>query len=273
MRIAGIQFACSKEKNINIEKSLKLADVAIKEGAKIISFQEIFNLQWFPRDRYGDVSSLADEVKGETIGIFKSKAKVSEVVFILPVFERYKSNFYNSTFVIDADGVIKGIYRKMHLPDIPFFEEKYYFSPGNTGFPVFETRYAKIGVQHSWDNLFPEGSRILALKGAEIIFAPTACAFKTQHIWQTVISGNAIANGLFIMRVNRVGSEEGLDFYGMSFCVNPEGEMVSGIAGASDGILLSDINFDTLKDFRREWPLFKERRPKSYREIIKETKW
>jgi len=157
------------------------------------------------------------------------------------------------------------------VPDIPLWEEKYYFTPGDKGFPVFETIHGKIGVQISWDNLYPEGTRILALKGADIVFAPTACAFKSHQLWQTIISGNAIANGVFIMRINRVGSEEKQDFYGASFCVNPEGELIGGPTGIVDSVLLADIDFEYLQHVRREWPLLRERKPEYYKEILLET--
>jgi N-carbamoylputrescine amidase len=269
MKIAGIQFACSEDKESNIEKALKIMDVALKEGARIICFQEMFDQYWFPKGRDKNAFLLADDRRNRIVSIFKKKAKAADAVVLLPVFEKYKSQFFNSCVVIDADGKIPGVYRKIHIPDIPLWEEKYYFSTGNKGLPVFNTRHGKLGIQISWDNLYPEGTRILALKGAEIVFSPTACAFKTQHIWQTVITGNAITNGLYIMRVNRVGSEDTLDFYGMSFCVNPEGELIGGPTGAVDSILLADIDFEYLKHIRREWPLMKERKPKFYKEIIK----
>ncbi len=154
------------------------------------------------------------------------------------------------------------------MPEIPLWEEQFYFSKGDRGFPVFNTRHGAIGVQISWDNLYPEGSRILALKGADIIFAPTACAFKSQHIWQTVISANSMTNGVCIMRVNRVGSEESQDFYGMSFCVNPEGELTGGPTGSADSVLLAEVDFEYMNHVRREWPLMKERRPEEYGEIL-----
>ena len=271
IKIAGIQFACSVDKKINIEKALKISELAIKEGAKIICFQELFNLQWFPMNRGDDeVYSQAEDLRSETIRIIKKKAKSAGVVFLLPFFEKNSSNYYNSCIVINSDGTVLGKYRKIHLPDIPLWEEKYYFSEGNNGFPVFETQFGKVGVQISWDNLYPEGTRILALKGVDIVFAPTACAFKSQLIWQTVITANAITNGIFIMRVNRVGSEAAQDFYGMSFCVNPEGELIGGPTGGGDSILLADIDLEYLRRVRREWPLLKERKPSLYKEILEE---
>lgn len=267
MRIAGIQFACSKDKDKNIENAMRTLDMAIAKEARIICFQELFNTYWFPKNADDTAFAMAEEIDGPTVNAMKEKAKAAEVVILVPIFEREGSQYFNSCVVIGEDGEMRGVYRKVHVPGIPLWEEKFYFSQGDKGFPVFETRYGKIGIQMSWDNLYPEVSRMLALEGADIIFAPTACAFKSQHIWQTVISGNAIVNGVFIMRVNRVGSEEVQDFYGMSFCVNPEGELIGGPTGQGDSILLADIDLEYLQHVRREWPLLKERKPALYEPI------
>ncbi len=268
MKVAGIQFACVKDKEKNVEKALKMAGMAIEEGARIICFQELFNLPWFPKGRDDKAFDAADAIDGSVVQLMRKKALEAEVVLILPLFEREEERYFNSAVVIDADGTVRGTYRKLHVPDIPLWEEKFYFSTGDKGLPVFKTRYGSIGVQISWDNLFPEGARILALKGADVLFAPTACAFKSQHIWQTVITANGITNAMFSMRVNRVGSEETQDFYGMSFCASPEGELLGGPTGQQDGILLADVDLDTLKEIRREWPILKERRPDLYGEIL-----
>lgn len=268
MKIAGIQFACSVNTDKNVENALRTIDAAISNGANMVCFQELFNLYWFPKGRDKDAFTLAEEVTGNIVSAMCEKAKSAGVVILLPIFEKDGTQFYNSCVVIDENGEIAGVYRKIHVPDIPLWEEKFYFSPGDTGFPVFKTGYGTIGVQISWDNLYPEGTRILSLKGADIIFAPTACAFKSQHLWQTVISGNAIMNGVFILRVNRVGSEEKQDFYGASFCTNPEGELIGGPTGIADSVLLADIDFDYLQHVRREWPLLRERRPEQYKEIL-----
>jgi predicted amidohydrolase len=270
MKIAGIQFACSKDKEKNTEKALAIMDMALEAGAGIICFQELFNLPWFPRGKDEAAFSLAEDIRGETVGRMQEKTRSSDTVVLLPFFEADGSRYYNSCAVIDR-GEVAGVYRKVHVPDIPLWEEKYYFSANDGGFPVFETSRGRVGVQISWDNLYHEGTRILALKGADMVFAPTACAFKSQHIWQTVISGNAITNGLYIMRVNRVGSEDVQDFYGMSFCVNPEGELVGGPTGGGDSLLLADTDLEYLKQMRREWPLMKERRPDMYKEILLEV--
>jgi N-carbamoylputrescine amidase len=270
MKIAGIQFACSTDKDKNVENALRTIDAAISNGASIICFQELFNLPWFPKGLDKEAFKLAEDMNGDTVNAMREKAKSSGVVVLLPIFEKDDLNYYNSCVVINDKGETAGIYRKIHVPDIPLWEEKYYFTPGDKGFPVFETGHGKIGIQISWDNLYPEGTRILALKGADIVFAPTACAFKSQQLWQTVISGNAIANGIFIMRINRAGSEERQDFYGASFCVNPEGELIGGPTGIADSVLLADIDFEYQRHIRREWPLLKERKPENYKEISME---
>ena len=269
MKIAGIQFACSDDKERNTEKALRLMSVAFSEGAKIICFQELFNLPWFPRGRNDAAFSMAEDIDGETVKLLKHKIKGTDTVVVLPIFEKSADGYFNTSVVLQGDKTL-GFYRKIHVTDIPLWEEKFYFQPGNGGFPVFETAHGKIGLQVSWDNFYFEGARILRKKGADLILAPTSCAFKSQHIWQTVISGNAISNGVYIMRINRVGSEEDQDFYGMSFCVNPEGELMGGPTGRADTVLLADADFDKLQQIRREWPIEKERRPELYKEIFEE---
>ncbi|MEN6616117.1 MAG: nitrilase-related carbon-nitrogen hydrolase [Syntrophorhabdus sp.] len=267
MKIAGIQFACTTDKEKNLATASKLLSVALNEKAKIICFQELFSQYWFPKDRDDSAFGSAEDANGETVKLFKSQLTGSDAVLILPMFEKADGLYYNSAIVIEADRTL-GTYRKLNVTDIPLWEEKFYFSQGNKGIPVFETKHGTFGIQTSWDNFFQEGSRILALKGADIIFAPTSCAFKSQTIWQTVISSNAITNGVYIMRVNRSGSEEAQDFYGMSFCVNPEGELIGGPTGRADTVFLADVDIDRLKLIRREWPILKELKPDLYRELL-----
>jgi N-carbamoylputrescine amidase len=268
MKLAGIQISCSQEKGKNIEKAAKFARIACEKGAKIICFQELFTTHWFPREMNKSHFLLAEPIDGPSMTRMQTLAREYEVVLICPIFEKEEENFYNAAVVIDADGEILGCYRKVHVPQIPLWEEKYYFSPGNLGFPVFRTKFALIGVQICWDNFFPEGTRILALKGAQIIFSPTAAAFASQKKWETVISSNAISNGVYIFRVNRVGSEEKQDFYGMSFCVSPEGELLDKPTGMKEGIALVDIDLKMVDRVRKEWPFLKDRRPESYKEIL-----
>jgi len=268
IKLAGIQISCCEEKERNIEKAVRFAKIAIEKGAHIICFQELFTTHWFPREMNKRNFSLGEKMDGLTVGTMRNLAKEYGVVLICPIFEIDEDSFYNSAIVIDADGEILGSYRKIHVPQIPLWEEKYYFSSGNHGFPVFKTKFAAIGVQICWDNFFPEGSRILALKGAKILFSPTAAAFASQRKWETVISSNAIANGVYIFRVNRVGSEEKQDFYGRSFCISPEGELLDKPTGMKDSIALIEIDLKDIDKTRKEWPFLKDRRPDSYKEIL-----
>jgi N-carbamoylputrescine amidase len=268
IKLAGIQITCSEEKERNVEKAVRFTKIAIEKGAHIVCFQEMFTTHWFPREMNKRHFSLAEEVNGLTIGTMRELAKEHGVVLICPIFEIEGNSYYNSATVIDADGEILGTYRKIHVPQIPLWEERYYFSSGNHGFPVFRTKFAPIGIQICWDNFFPEGSRILALKGAKILFSPTAAAFASQRKWETVISSNAIANGVYIFRVNRVGSEEKQDFYGRSFCISPEGEFLGKPTGMKDSIALIEVDLRNVEKTRKEWPFFKDRRPDDYKEIL-----
>jgi len=267
IKLAGIQISCCEKKERNIDKALKFAQIAIEKGAHIICFQELFTTHWFPREMNKSYFSLAEKHDGFTITRMQRLAEEYGVVLVCPIFEAEQDSFYNSAMVINADGEILGSYRKIHIPQIPLWEEKFYFSPGNQGFPVFKTKFAPIGIQICWDNFFPEGSRILALKGAKIIFSPTAAAFASQRKWETVISSNALANGVYIFRVNRVGSEEKQDFYGKSFCISPEGELLDKPTGMKDSIALIEIDLKNIDKARKEWPFFKDRRPEVYKEI------
>jgi N-carbamoylputrescine amidase len=267
IKLAGIQISCCEEKERNIEKAIKLTQIAIEKGANLICFQELFTTHWFPREMNKRYFALAEKMEGLTISRMRKLAKENGVALICPIIEIDQDSFYKSAIVINADGEILGSYRKIHVPQIPLWEEKYYFSAGNHGFPVFKTKFAPIGIQICWDNFFPEGSRILALKGAKILFSPTAAAFASQRKWETVISSNAIANGVYIFRINRVGSEEKQDFYGRSFCISPEGELLDKPTGMKDSITLVEIDLKNIDKVRKEWPFLKDRRPEIYQEI------
>ena len=271
VRLAGIQTNCCEEKERNLKKAIEFSQIAIDKGANIICFQELFTTHWFPREMDKRHFSYAEKIDGPSITKMQELAKVNEVVLVCPIFEMEEEKaFYNSAVVIDAGGEILGTYRKIHVPQIPLWEERYYFSPGNLGFPTFKTKFADVGIQICWDNFFPEGARILALKGAQIIFSPTAAAFASQRKWETVIASNAISNGLYIFRVNRIGSEEKKDFYGRSFCVSPEGDFMDKPTGMKEGIALIDIDLKNIDKARKEWPFFKDRRPEVYKEVVNE---
>lgn len=270
MKIAGIQLIANKDKNKNLERAKHLISLAADRGAKIICLPELFNIQWFPKDINPENFKLAEDESGETITFIKDLAKEKKVVLICPIFEKDKEDYFNTAFVIDEHGGIIGKYRKVHVPQIPLWEEKAYFKAGNLGFPVLVTKHARIGIQICWDNFFPEGARILALKGAEIIFAPTASAFVHSHAkWERAISANAHANGVFIFRANRIGKEERQEFYGKSFCTGPDGEFVVKPSGQAEGIIIADVNLKAIDMARRDWSFFKDRRPDQYGELVK----
>jgi N-carbamoylputrescine amidase len=268
LKICGIQMACVEDKEKNLQKAVRLAELAAEKGAKIIGFQELFNTHWFPKDIDRGNFALAEPISGQSIQMMRKVAKEKSAVLICPFFEEgVEGVYYNTAAVINADGRVLGGYRKVHIPQIPLWEEKYYFSPGDMGFPVFHTKYAKIGVQICWDNFFPEGARILGLKGAQIIFAPTAAAFASHDRWETVMRAHAITNGLFTFRINRVGSEEKQDFYGKSFCVTPEGELIDRPSGMQEGIVFATIDLRDISTTRREWTFLRDRRPEVYGEV------
>lgn len=264
VKIAGIQMGCGEDKEDNVQRALRMGRLAAEKGAQVICFQELFNTHWFPRDIDEGNFLLAEDIDGPTVATMRTLAKAQGVALICPFFERDGDRYFNTAAVIDQDGEIVGAYRKVHIPQIPLWEERSYFSPGDKGFPVFDLGPATIGVQICWDNFFPEGTRQLALQGAQVVFAPTAAAFASQQRWLKVLAGNAIVNGLFIVRVNRVGSEPKHDFYGMSFCLSPEGDLVDEPTGLQEGILLAEIALDEVSRVRKEWPFLKDRRPEIY---------
>jgi N-carbamoylputrescine amidase len=268
MRIAGVQISAGPDIERNIQRAAEMAEVAAEKGAGIICYPELFLTPWFPRGEDKSLFSLARESSSEAIKRFCDVSKSVKTVLIVPFFESANGKYFNSAAVIDTGRLI-GTYRKIHLPDLPLYKEEFYFSPGDTGLPVFETSRGTIGVQICWDNLFPEGSRVLALKGAELVFAPTAAALSTHSLWERAISANAFANNMFIFRVNRVGQEDGISFYGRSFCVDPWGEMVSELAGGKEAIVLADIDLAERKAAAETWGFLRRRRPGEYGDLVK----
>jgi len=269
LKIAGIQMNGTPDKEKNLEKARVLIGLAAESGAKMICLQQLFTTHWFPADINPENFRLAEEVPGPTTGVMQEIARRKGVVLVLPLFEKDpRGMYFNTAVVVDADGAILGKYRKTHVPQLPLWEEREYFQPGDLGFPVFPTRYGTIGVQICWDNFFPEGSRILALKGAQVIFSPTAAALESHRKWEKVICANAAASGVYILRVNRVGKEARQNFYGKSFCATPEGELADQPSGAIEGVVLATIDFSEIERTRRVWTFLRDRRPELYGELI-----
>lgn len=267
IKTAGVQLAPSVDRERNLSKAGMLIEVAAGEGAKIIALPQLFSLNWFPASIDRKNMALAENEEGPTFTFLKETAKRLGVVLIGSLFEVDNGRYFNTAVVTGPQGII-GKYRKVHVPQIPLWEERAYFSPGDLGFPVFETPYGRIGVQLCWDIFFPEGFRILALKGAEMVFAPTASAFEHSHKkWERAISAAAHANGFFVFRVNRVGREEKQEFYGKSFCCGPDGEMIDSPSGASEGVVIAEADLSEVAAVRNEWVFLKDRRPGAYNEI------
>jgi N-carbamoylputrescine amidase len=268
LTIAGIQMSSGLDKTANMERAGKLIEVAAERGATIASLPQLFNTHWFPCEIRSEHRELAEESNGPTVTAMRKIARRLKMILICPIFERDGDAFYNTAFVIDERGELIGRYRKVHVPQLPLWEERSYFSPGSE-FPVFETKYGVIGVQLCWDIFFPEAARVLALKGARIIFTPTSSAFYPSHEkWDRAAAASAHANGLYIFRVNRVGKEDKQEFYGRSFCVDPYGEFVDKPSGHSEGVVLASLDLGEVERARNTWSFLQDRRVESYKEIV-----
>jgi N-carbamoylputrescine amidase len=267
VKVAGIQMACVEERSRNLAKAVTLGRLAAEHGARIICYQQLFSTLWFPRERDERHFALAEGEDGETIAALRPLAAETGATLVCPVFERTPAGArHNTAVVIGPDGGLLGSYRKVHVPQLPLWEERFYFAPGDAGFPVFESHGLRFGVQLCWDNFFPEGTRRLALAGAELVFAPNAAAFATTRKWETVLAANAIVNNLYVFRVNRVGREQRQDFYGRSACIDPEGEFLLPPSGMHDAVVLAEVDPAVVRDVREEWSFLRDRRPELYRE-------
>lgn len=267
MRIAGIQMNSGPDVKKNISRAIEMAELSVEKGARIICYPALFLTPWFPMEAEITRRTLAVQSTDETPDLFRRLSEKTETVIIVPFFESSSGKYYNSAAVFDR-GRLLGVYRKVHLPDIPFYREQFHFSPGDGGFPVFKTSHGTIGIQICWDNLFPEGSRALALKGADIIFAPNAASQDTHHLWEKAITANAFANNVYVFRVNRAGQEDGISFYGRSFCSGPWGEIVSDLAGNKDAIIMADFDAEELAHARETWGFIKHRSPGEYGDLV-----
>ncbi len=271
--IAGIQLAPGKDRAENLKKAVELITLASEKGAEVTALPQLFNTLWFPATINEENFKFAEEEEGETITTLRELALKLGIIIIAPIFEKAEGLFYNTAFVLGSDGSVLGKYRKIHVPQIPLWEERAYFKDGDLGFQVFDTPFAKIGVLLCWDVFFPEAFRELALNGAEIVFVPTASAFLHSHEkWERAIQASAHANGLYVFRVNRVGAEEKQEFYGRSFCAGPDGELVIKPAGSSEGIILAQCDPAVTSTLKKDWVFMKDRRPSEYKKITQDLK-
>ena len=264
-------------KRLNIEKHLAMIEDAARQGVQILCMQEVFTTPYFCAEQqtrwYEAVEKIPD---GPTTKLMQETAKKHNMVIIVPIYEEEITGiYYNTAAVIDADGAYLGKYRKHHIPHVnPGFWEKFYFKPGNLGYPAFDTAYARIGVYICYDRHFPEGARVLGLNGAEIVFNPSATiAGLSEYLWKLEQPAHAVANGYFVGAINRVGHEQPWDigeFYGQSYFCNPRGQIIAEGPRDQDALVVADLNLDMIREVRNTWQFFRDRRPESYEQLVAE---
>jgi len=280
VHIGLIQVTCSSDKQDNIHKTIGKIREAASKGAQIVCLQELFSSLYFCWEENYDYFSLAEAVPGHTTISFQELAKELNVVLIASLFEkRARGVYHNTTAVIDADGSYLGKYRKHHIPDDPGYYEKFYFTPGDDDYQVFDTKYAKVGVLICWDQWYPEAARITCLKGAEIIFYPTAIGWavaqdeetnrQQYQAWQTIQRGHSVANGVFVVTVNRTGIEGSMNFWGGSFVSDPMGNILYQAPHFDEVIHVQELDLSRIDEIRLHWPFLRDRRIDSYGEILK----
>jgi N-carbamoylputrescine amidase len=286
-KVGLIQMRCTPEPEENLARAKEMVRDAAKKGANIVCLPELFLTQYFCQREDAALFDLAEAIPGPTTTELASLAKELNIVLIASLFEkRARGLYHNTAAMIDSDGSLKGIYRKMHIPDDPLYYEKFYFTPGDLGFKAFDTQVGRIGTLVCWDQWYPEGARLTALQGAEILFYPTAIGWHpaekqqygvAQHdAWRTIQRAHAIANGVFVCVVNRVGHEDGnirgnkakeglgLEFWGGSFVADPFGRILVQGSHDKEEVLVAEIDLNQLEDIRRNWPFLRDRRIESY---------
>ena len=280
-----LQHACSGDPAANLKKTLALAERAAKQGANIICTQELFRSQYFCQNEDHENFKLAEPIGGPSTKAFQKLAKKHGVVIVASLFEKRASGLSPTTAVIiDADGSLLGIYRKMHIPDDPLYYEKFYFTPGDTGFRAWDTKFGKIGVLICWDQWYPEGARLTAMQGAEILFYPTAIGWHpnekaeygvNQHgAWETIQRSHAVANGCYVAAINRIGKETpiggpGIEFWGQSFVAGTSGQILAKASVDREEVMLVPIELDKVDVTRTHWPFLRDRRIDAYGDLTK----
>ena len=278
--IAAIQSNCSANVSDNIEQTVKQIEAAAQAGAQLICLQELFAGLYFCQSEDHEHFKLAEPIPGPTINRICDVAAANQVVIVAGIFERRAAGlFHNSAAVIESDGSIVGIYRKMHIPDDPFFYEKFYFTPGDLGFKSFDTSVGRIGVCICWDQWFPEAARLTALRGAEILVYPTAIGWQAPEkaefgatqlcAWQTMMCSHAIANGVFLVAPNRVGVEDNIEFWGSSFIADPYGSLLAVAESSSPQTIIAECDLSLIETARTHWPFLRDRRIDAYGDITK----
>lgn len=285
-KIAVIQLNLNDVAENNLKKCLKWVRDAANLGAEVISLPELYSSHYFCQSEDVDNFALAEPLYSTSFIAFSALAKELRVVIIVPFFEKRMAGIYhNSAYIIDIDGSEAGLYRKMHIPDDPHFYEKFYFTPGDLGFKTIPTQKGKIGTLICWDQWYPEAARITALKGAEVLFYPTAIGWhpaeKEQYgenqygAWMNVMKGHAVANGVYVAAANRIGLErylpdtDGIQFWGASFIAGPQGEILAQASHDKEEILIAEVDLDLQENVRQNWPFFRDRRIDAFEDITK----
>jgi N-carbamoylputrescine amidase len=280
-----LQHACVADPAANLQKALALATQAARQGAQIICTQELFRSQYFCQSEDHANFALAETIPGPSTDAFQKLAREHGVVVIASLFEKRAAGLYHNTAaIIDADGSLLGVYRKMHIPDDPLFYEKFYFTPGDTGFRAWRTKFARIGVLVCWDQWYPEGARLTALQGAEILFYPTAIGWhpteKAEHgtnqhgAWEIIQRSHAVANGCYVAVPNRIGHErpvggDGIEFWGQSFVAGTSGQLLAKASPDGEEVLLATVDLAKLDETRTHWPFLRDRRIDAYGDLTK----
>jgi len=285
-KIAVIQLNLNNTPENNLKKCLQWVRDAAAKGAEVISLPELYSSHYFCQSEDTDNFAYAEPLYSISFTAFSELAKELGVVIIVPFFEKRMAGIYhNSAYIIDTDGTEAGLYRKMHIPDDPHFYEKFYFTPGDLGFKSNQTNKGKIGVLICWDQWYPEAARLTALKGAEVLFYPTAIGWhpkeKAQYgenqfgAWMNVMKGHAVANGVYVAAANRIGLEkylpdtDGLEFWGASFIAGPQGEILAQASHDKEEILIAEVDLDLQENVRQNWPFFRDRRIDAFGDITK----
>lgn len=278
VKVGLIQLKCSDEIDLNFTRALEKIREAAKKGAQVICLPELFRSQYFCRREDHENFKLAEPIPGLSTNRLSALAQELNVVIVASLFEKRAQGLYHNTaVVIDADGTLLGKYRKMHIPDDPGYHEKFYFTPGDLGYRVFQTRFAKIGVLICWDQWYPEAARITALMGAEVLFYPTAIGWSSEQdpqtnasqyeAWQIIQRSHAIANGVHVAATNRTGLENRMQFWGGSFIADPFGAILNQGSTEEEEVIIQEIDLQQTDFYRTHWPFLRDRRIDSYRQI------
>jgi N-carbamoylputrescine amidase len=262
-------------KQMALDKHVGLIEEAAKQGVQMLGLQEIFNGPYFCPSQDPRWHDAAEPIPGPTVDVMCELARKHEMVLVVPIYERPMAGvYYNTAAVIDADGTLLGCYRKNHIPHTSGFWEKFFFKPGNLGYPVFRTRYGVVGVYICYDRHFPEGARLLGLAGAEVVFNPSATvAGLSQYLWKLEQPAHAVANGYFVAASNRVGTEKPWNlgrFYGSSYVVDPRGNFLVVGSEDKDEVVVADCDLDLIDEVRRVWQFFRDRRPETYGDMVRQ---